>query len=199
MMTSNLLALISFVLISTFTPGPSNISSASMAILYGYRNTLRFLAGLTSGVFVMMLLGGLVSSTLLNLFPAVEPVLRIMGAGYLVYLAIVILKASYTFEQAEANPMGYAQGLLVNLLNPKLVVYAFTLFTAFLTPIVDNIALVIVAAALLALTAFSAATVWALFGTAIRRYLRQPRITLVINLIFSLFLVYTAADIAGII
>ncbi|RPI89737.1 MAG: LysE family translocator, partial [Chloroflexi bacterium] len=35
MLTAGLLPLISFVLISTFTPGPSNISSASIAVLHG--------------------------------------------------------------------------------------------------------------------------------------------------------------------
>jgi cysteine/O-acetylserine efflux protein len=44
------------VLISTFTPGPSNISSASLAVLHGYKNTLIYQVGLALGVFFFMLL-----------------------------------------------------------------------------------------------------------------------------------------------
>lgn len=36
----------SFVLITAFTPGPNNISSASMGVLFGYHRTLAYLAGI---------------------------------------------------------------------------------------------------------------------------------------------------------
>ena len=39
--------LVSFVMVTTFTPGPNNISSASMGVLYGYRDTVKYLAGLS--------------------------------------------------------------------------------------------------------------------------------------------------------
>ena len=51
-MSTSFLPLLSYVLISTFTPGPSNISSAWVAVLYGYRNTLRYQIGLAAGVFL---------------------------------------------------------------------------------------------------------------------------------------------------
>ena len=42
-MIGDLIPLISFVVVTTFTPGPNNISSASMGVLHGYRKTLNFL------------------------------------------------------------------------------------------------------------------------------------------------------------
>ncbi|MCA9915371.1 MAG: LysE family translocator [Anaerolineae bacterium] len=199
MISGSLFALVSFVLVATFTPGPSNISSASMGILYGYRNTLKFLAGLATGVFVMMVVSGLISTAILDLMPTVEPILRILGAAYILYLAVAILKASYTFEQADTAPMGYFQGLLLQILNPKLIVYAMTLFSAFLAPIADNPLLLVLAALILTTTAFCATSVWALFGVIIQRYLHHPRVKLAVNVVLSLLLVYTAIDIAGII
>src|SRR5512147_2294041 len=130
-MAINLFSLLSYVLISTFTPGPSNISSASSSVLHGYKNTLNYQVGLAVGVFFMMLLSGWLSTTLLSLFPTLEPVLRYVGAGYILYLALGILKASYTFTANEMKPLGFGHGLMLQLLNPKLIVYAFTLFTAF--------------------------------------------------------------------
>src|SRR2546425_95683 len=81
------------VLFTTFTPGSRNIYSASIAVLHGYKNTLNYQGGLAAGVFFVMLLSGWISTTLLGIFPALEPVLRYVGAGYVLYLALGILKA----------------------------------------------------------------------------------------------------------
>lgn len=197
-MAINLLPLLSFVLISTFSPGPSNISTASLGVLHGYKNTLSYQMGLAAGVFAVMLLTGWISTTLLNIFPALEPALRYIGAGYILYLAFGILKASYMFTEKNEAPLGFVHGLVLQVLNPKLVVYAFTLFSVFLAPITNNIVLLLAAATLLAATAFSATSTWALFGTLIKAQLHNPRLTTAVNIILSLVLVYTALALAGI-
>jgi cysteine/O-acetylserine efflux protein len=191
-MTTSLFSLISFVLISSFTPGPSNISSASMAVLHGYKNTLRYQGGLALGVFLLMLLSGWLSTTLLNVFPALEPIMRYLGAGYILYLAFGILKASYTFTEKDVNPLGFVHGFMLQILNPKLTVYAFTLFSVFLATVGKNMALLVTLGTLLAGVSFCATSVWALFGTAIKTYLHQPRLKAIVNIILSLSLVYTA-------
>lgn len=117
-MIDNLTTLISFVLITSFTPGPNNISSASMGVLHGYKKSLNYLGGISCGFFFVMLVSGLVSTTLLAVFPPFESVLRIVGAGYILYLAYGILKASYTFEERDIRPLGFANGLMLQLVNP---------------------------------------------------------------------------------
>lgn len=198
-MTTNLFPLLSFVLITTFTPGPSNISSASMGVLYGYKNTLSYLVGLTSGFLLVILLSAWISSTLLNSFPALEPALRFIGAGYILYLAFGILKASYTFTETETKPLGFGHGFMLQVLNPKMIVFALTLFSAFLAPITSNVVLLVLAVALLTLDAFCAMSVWVLFGTAIKSFLHYPRAKFTVNIILSLALVYTAVKLTGII
>ena len=198
-MITSLLPIISYVLISSFTPGPSNISSASLAILHGYRNTLRYQAGLAAGVFLLMFLSGLLSTTLVKTFPSFEPIMRYLGAVYILYLAFGILKASYTFTEKDSKPLGFVHGFLLQILNPKLFVYAFTLFSAFLATMTKNITVLLFVVAFLAAVAFCATSTWALFGTAIRAQLQNPRWKMVINMILSLSLVYTALSLTGII
>jgi cysteine/O-acetylserine efflux protein len=198
-MSISFIPLLSYILISTFTPGPSNISSASVAVRHGYRNTLRYQVGLAAGVFLIMVLSGWISTTLLHVFPVLEPVLRYAGAAYILYLAYGILKASYTFAEESAKPSGFLRGLMLQLLNPKLFVYAFTLFTAFLLPVTTNAALVMLAAFLLAATSFGATSVWAIFGTAIKTYLHNPRMKTIINILLSLSLAYTAVALLGLV
>ncbi len=197
-MPPNLFPLLSYVLISTFTPGPSNISSASIAVQLGYRNTLNYQGGLAAGVFFVMLLSGLISGTLLGIFPALEPVLRYAGAAYILYLAIGILKASYSFTEQNAKPLRFGHGIMLQILNPKLIVYAFTLFSGFLISYTGNAALVLLTAAVLSAISFAATSVWAIFGTAIKTYLHNPRLKTIVNIILSLSLVYTAIVLTGI-
>jgi cysteine/O-acetylserine efflux protein len=198
-MTTSLFSIISYVLISSFTPGPSNISSASMAVIHGYKKTINYQAGLAAGVFLLMLLGGLFSTTLLNIFPSLEPFMRYVGAGYILYLAFAILRASYSFNEENRKPLGLANGFMLQILNPKLTVYAFTLFSALLAPITTNVPLLVAAAIILAGTSFCATSVWALFGTAIQAYLQNPRLKIVVNVLLSLSLVYTAIALIGLV
>ena len=195
-MAPNLLPIISYVLITTFTPGPSNIASASMGLLYGFRRTLSFLFGLAAGFFVVMILSGLVSSTVLGLFPILEPVLRYLGAAYILYLAFGILKESYAFTENNTKPMGFWHGILLQIVNPKLIVYAFTLFSSILIPLIKNTIQLVSAVLVLTVTSFCATAVWALFGTAIKSYLHIPRVKTALNICLSLLLVLTALQLA---
>lgn len=188
---------LSYVLISSFTPGPATISTTSVALMHGYKKTLVFQCGLTLGVFIFMLTSGLISNTLLQLFPAVEPILRYIGALYILYLAFVIARAHYSFDKPTANRFGFFSGILLNLLNPKLLVYSFTLFSTFLAPLTENFFLLVLAAVILAFISFAATSTWALFGSTIKTYLKTPRITLVVNIILALSLVYTGIALAG--
>lgn len=191
-MTTSFLAVLSYILISSFTPGPSNISSASLAVLHGYKGTLKYQFGLAAGVFLLMLLSGWLSTTLLTAFPTFEPIMRFAGAAYILYLAFAILKASYTFSSKDPKPLGFLHGLMLQILNPKLIIYAFTLFSAFLTPITGSMAILLLVVALLAGVAFCAASTWALFGTVIKTHLHHPRLRMTVNILLSISLVFTA-------
>lgn len=198
-MPTNLLSIISYVLISTFTPGPSNISSASMAVIHGYKKTINFQIGLALGVFCLMAISGLFSATLTKLFPSIEPVLRYVGATYILYLAFAVLKASYSISNESAKPLGISKGFMLQVLNPKLTVYAFTLFSGFLVSLAMSTTLLLFTAVLLAATSFCATSLWALFGTAIQTYLRHSRTRIVVNVALSLSLVYAALSLIGIV
>jgi len=203
-MRNELLPAILFILITTFSPGPTNIASAAMGVLYGYQQTLKFLFGLSAGFFILMGFCALASLSLLESFPALAIILRYVGAAYILYLAVGTFKASYTFDHAHVGheatrPMGFSAGLTLQLLNPKLVVYGLTLFSTFFAPLRGQLGLLTGVVSLLALTAFSATVAWTLFGSLIKTYLHQPSIKLAVNAVLALFLVYSAFDLAGVI
>lgn len=169
-----------------------------MAVLHGYKNTLKFQLGLASAVFVLMFLSGWFSATLLRLFPGLERILRYIGAAYILFLAFVILKASYTFAEQHERQRGFVHGLMLNLLNPKLFVYSLTLFSSFLASTTTSFPVLTSVCFLLAAVSFCATSTWALFGTGIKHYLHNLRLKMAINIILSLMLVYAAAALIGI-
>jgi cysteine/O-acetylserine efflux protein len=196
-MDTSLLASLSFVLITIFTPGPNNISSASMGVLYGYRQTARYLAGITAGFFGLMLLCGAASTVLLQALPSYDLALRLIGAAYILYLAYHTLRASYSFAEGEHKLLGFSRGLFLQLLNPKGIVFGLTLFSTFLSSITGDPVLLLLVALVLASLAFCAVSLWALSGAFIRKTLQQPRVRQGVNLVLALLLVYTAIEISG--
>ena len=97
------------------------------------------------------------------------------------------------------NRRDFFQGLMLQVLNPKLIVYAFTIFSAFLAPVTNDAALVMLAAFLLAAISFGSTSVWAIFGTAIKPYLHNPRLKMIVNILLSLSLAYTAIALTGLV
>jgi cysteine/O-acetylserine efflux protein len=197
-MDTDFVALASFVLITNFTPGPNNISGASMGILYGYKSTLRYLLGIGTGFFLMMLLCGWISSTLLQVFPVFESILRIIGAIYILWLAYHTFRASYTFDEDQQLLLGFSKGFFLQLLNPKVIVYGLTIYSTFLGEAVAKHSFLLVSALVLAGIGFSAVTTWTLFGAAIRIYLGRPRIKQILNSALSILLVYSAVELSGV-
>lgn len=198
-MQIQLLPLLSYVIISTFTPGPSNISTATLAMQRGYQKSLYYQLGLATAVFCFMLVSGWISATLLVIFPMLEPILRYVGAAYIFYLAYIIINATYTFGEERTQSLGIGHGFLLNALNPKLFVYAFTLFSAFLAPISGRLEWVTLAALLLAAVSFAATSTWALFGSAIKRFLHNPQGKRVVNIVLALSLLYSALSLIGVV
>ena len=197
-MEIDFIPLVSFVMVTTFTPGPNNISSASMGVLYGYRNTVAYLAGITAGFFFIMLLCAYVSSALLKIMPALEPALRIVGAAYILWLAVGTAKASYTFNNSDQSPLGFKQGFFLQTVNPKVIVYGLTLYSTFLSSAAGSLTVLTVFALLFASTAFCATSTWALGGAVIKAHLRQQKIRALVNAGLVLLLVYAAVDLSGV-
>ena len=197
-MNIDIFSFLSFVIITSFTPGPNNITSASMGILYGYKKTLRYLLGIVCGFFMVMMICSLISSTLFNLIPSFEVIIHIVGAIYILWLAYHTLRASYSIEESDQHLFGFTKGFLLQLLNPKGIVYGLTIYATFLSSIVGRPLYLFLSALFLAFIAFCSVSTWTLFGTSIRTYMNRPKVKKAINTVLALLLVYTAVEISGV-
>lgn len=193
----NLPAFLTFAIITIFTPGPNNIASASSGILYGYRRTLPFIMGMVFGFVGVMLASGLLSQTLSRLFPSIESVLRVVGAAYILWLAYHSLRVSYNFELQDAPAPTMWSGFILQAFNPKVLIFGLTMYSTFLAPLFGDRGFLILSAIFLTMLGFTAVSLWALSGAAIRRNLKNEKTQRVLNTALALLLVYTAYEISG--
>ena len=191
--------LIPFVLITTFTPGPNNLSCASMSINFGIRKTMNYLYGIVTGFFLLLSLCGFFSNLLFTAIPSVEPIMRWIGAAYILYLAYGTFKASFSFkEKSNQFLLGFYKGVLLQFINPKGVIYGLTLYSVFLNPLIGNSFYIILFSLGFTIIGFCSILTWALFWAMINQFLHHLKLRIMINSILSLLLVYTAVKISGV-
>lgn len=181
-----------FAFITTFTPGPNTISSGTMGLNFGYRKSLPYFFGIATGFFSIMVLSSLFATLLQQLMPSVVPVLTVLGSLYILYLAYHVYFASYLLSQRAVKALGYSNGLLLQLLNPKVIILGLTVYSTFLKEMERTPLYIIASALVFTLLSFSALTTWALFGLGISRLLRTERTRRIVNAVLSLLLVFTA-------
>jgi cysteine/O-acetylserine efflux protein len=191
----NLAAFISFILITSFTPGPNNITCASFGMLLGYKQTLKFLFGIVSGFVVVLGLCALLSSAILTATPFFNTYLKYIGAAYIIWLAYQTLKASYSANTEIKQLASFGRGFLLQLVNPKGIFYGITIFTTFLYNADQNILVQFPWILVLAVVCFSATSTWTLFGNFIQKYMQNEKLKRAVNIILSLALVFTALQI----
>ena len=163
-------AFLTYVLITCHTPGPTVILGMNTARLHGIRKTLPLIAGMSSGLFIIMLCCAAFNLLLARLLPSVLPVLRVGGAAYIFWLAwkIAFPKIGVS-EGKELPPPLFREGLLLQFLNPKVILLGLTTLSTFILPWTSSPAWVFGCSISLALLCTNGVFLWALLGAAQKR------------------------------
>lgn len=161
-------------------PGPNNLLSISNATRYGLRTACVAGAGRLLAFAIMIALASAGLAVVLQTSELVFYAIKIIGAGYLFYLAYQLWNAAPHAEvqaqQARAGRWQLArQEFFVAAGNPK----AILIFTAFLPQFVDPTADVghqfAVLGALFLLLEWIAIGIYAYIGLHMRRWFAEPR------------------------
>ena len=120
-------------------PGPAVLYVVTRSIEMGRGGGLASVAGITTGTVVFVALAAAGLSSLLLASTAAFDAVRYVGAAYLVFLgARRLLGRGLEEEDTEAVPRtrqrAYMQGILVNLTNPKTIVFIFAFLPQFVDP-----------------------------------------------------------------
>ena len=122
------------------TPGPNMLYLVSRSVTQGRRAGLVSLIGTGLGFLVYLLAAAAGIAAVFAAVPIAYTTLKIVGAGYLLYLAWSVLRpgAAPVFQVRELphDPARrlIGMGLLTNLLNPKIAVLYVSLLPQFVDP-----------------------------------------------------------------
>jgi threonine/homoserine/homoserine lactone efflux protein len=117
-------------------PGPAVLYVVSRSIDQGRSAGLASVLGITSGTVVHVTLASVGLSSLVLASRVAFDAVRYVGAAYLVFLGVRRLLTRKTDDGVEAAAPRtrrdlYTQGLVVNLLNPKTIVFIFAFIPQF--------------------------------------------------------------------
>lgn len=184
-------AFASYAVIACFTPGPNNIMSMTHAGRVGFAKSLRLLAGIATGFFLLLTACAFFSAALSQVIPIAMPYIRIAGALYLLYLAYKTVTDKGAHEERK-NEASFLSGLLLQFVNPKTIVFGITIFSTFIVPYYSSALALLGFSALLAATGTAAIVSWALFGVVVTRFME--RYQKAVNIAMGVLLVYCAVS-----
>jgi threonine/homoserine/homoserine lactone efflux protein len=184
------LPLLAFVLVATCTPGPNNFMVLASGANWGLARTMPHIFGIAIGFPVMILAVGLGLDAVFAAFPQLYEVLKWAAFAYMLYLAWRVANAGRPKLEAEGGrPLSLIGAAAFQWVNPKgwaLMIGALALFT---TPTGNHVFEVGLIAALFGIVCVPNGLVWALFGTAIARFLDDDRHRRVFNIVMAVLLV----------
>jgi RhtB (resistance to homoserine/threonine) family protein len=127
----------------TLSPGPDTMLVLRNTLRGGRADGIRTTLGICAGLLVHATLSALGLSVILVRSAALFTAVKLVGAGYLVWLGVGSLRdaASGAQRAARSEPPGsrsdprpFREGLLTNVLNPKVAVFYLAFLPQFIAP-----------------------------------------------------------------
>lgn len=128
------------------SPGPSNLYVMSRTVAQGRRGGLVAAAGLAAGSVVHVIAAAAGLSAVFVLAPLAYTVLKFVGAAYLVWLGVQLLRApggdlrQPGTRPAKAASAVFRESVLVELTNPKTALFFLAFLPQFVDPAVGPVA-----------------------------------------------------------
>ena len=160
-------AFLLYCVVNAFTPGPGNILALSTAVDYGWRRGMPLYLGIFCGYFVVQGLCALVVSLLGAAAPEALGALRYVGAAYVAWLAVHIMRSTPELPGA-ASRASFAQGFLLQFVNVKIYLFGITALTGFVAGWSSELPVLFGAEMLVAAIGTVATLTWVAFGVLLQ-------------------------------
>jgi cysteine/O-acetylserine efflux protein len=189
-----ILSFLLYVFVTTFTPGPNNIMAMLSANKYGFNKTMKFCLGVGTGFFVIMLLCSYFNLLLKNTIPKIEFYMTIFGSIYMLYLAVKIMfSKGINKESDQNNQNGFYTGMILQFINPKVILYGITAISTFVIPFNNSNLSLILYSLFLAFVGFVGTVCWSSFGSLFQKFLTKYKSQF--NVVMALLLLYSAVSV----
>ncbi|MCD9466092.1 homoserine/homoserine lactone efflux protein [Photobacterium iliopiscarium] len=131
------LAYVVAAIVFSFAPGSGTVNSISNGMVYGWRKSLASIVGLQLGMAVHIILVGVGLGTLVAQSAVAFSLIKWIGAAYLIWLGIQKWREhnALSIENVDQSVTAgclLRRAVLVNLTNPKTIVFLVALFPQFI-------------------------------------------------------------------
>jgi threonine/homoserine/homoserine lactone efflux protein len=181
--------MVSFAFVMAFTPGPNNVMLTASGVNFGMARTTPHMIGVVIGYAVLLCAAGAGVGSLIVAFPAIQTVLKIVGAAYMLWLAWKVANAGKASEDGgEGKPLTFLQAAAFQWVNPKGLIIAFGAVALYVHPetAVRDFAIMLI---VFTVATLGSTITWAGFGVALRKLLRNERHARIFNVVMALLLV----------
>lgn len=132
--------LISFIIATiglAVSPGPDNIYVLTQSLVNGVESGIATTAGLISGCIVHTTLLAFGLSAIITTSETLFYGIKVLGAFYLLFLAFKVYKSNESISLTEnttkkSNCELFKTGVIMNLVNPKVMIFFLAFFPGFL-------------------------------------------------------------------
>lgn len=171
----NFAAFLSYVILTSITPGPNNIMSMTNAGRYGFRRSLPFNFGVFAGFLVVMAGCALFSSLLYEAVPAIEPYMLCAGAAYILWLAFHVWRSDAGPSETGDASNSFAAGAALQFVNVKVILYGITAMSSFILPYYKTFAAILFFIVFLTFMGFACTLCWSAFGAVFEMFFSKYR------------------------
>ncbi|MEY4170952.1 MAG: hypothetical protein RLZ94_2025 [Actinomycetota bacterium] len=130
------------VVVIAASPGPAVVLILQRAGAHGFRAAIPTVLGIEAGLFLWALAAGTGMAALVAASETAFLILRVAGAIFLVYLGVKAIRSGWRLRgRDDAEPLpkvdapkghrAFAEGLIVQLANPKAAVFLFAFYPQF--------------------------------------------------------------------
>jgi threonine/homoserine/homoserine lactone efflux protein len=189
----SLIAFLSYVIITSITPGPSNILMMNEARRFGFLGSWRFMIGILTGFAALGIMSGVFTTGLYNLVPIIEPYFKIAGMIYLLYLAWQVGLSKSSKENFSDVKSSFLSGFIFQLINVKSILFFLTVMSAFILPFNHSIKSIVFYLTLAIFLGWLALLLWSGFGSLFKNIFTKHDKSF--RFIMCLLLIYSAVTI----
>lgn len=190
-MTDPMLALVTFALVATASPGGATSLATTSGAQFGYVRSLPLISGIAITLAFLVAVSSTGLSAAILALPALELGMKAVGSAYLLWLACQILRAGPPgkVNLSQSRPIGLVGGAMLLMINPKAWAMAVGVAGSF-SGISDNPYVVaLIFGCVFAVAAIMSLSIWAAAGSFLARLIKADWQWHLFNALMAMLLV----------
>jgi threonine/homoserine/homoserine lactone efflux protein len=182
-------ALAIFLFVGAFSPGPNNLLASYSGFNFGIKKTLPLVYGVTFGFPIVLIAVNSGLSIIFNKFPMFQEILKILGSGFLIYMAYKIAFSNKSDEKEIKNPAKFFNMIIFQFINPKAVLIAIITVSTFISQNENFVRDSIIVISFAIFFSFTSIMSWSLLGKFLQRFANNEKFLTIYNYIMSFLLI----------